>query len=243
MFALLFVAAVGLGPFAGVLGIGLHSAGSLAKLWSEAIETIEAGPLEAVAMTGAGRLKIVFHALLPDVLPALLSTASISGSSTSGPRPCSAWSAPAASPGSQEQRRPAGFRQRRDHHPDHSRDGDGDRPAERVAAPEADLTPADPNPHEPPQEAPAIEVRRLGKRYDGKPVLDELSFTVARGEVVVLLGPSGAGKTTLFRCLTPAGRGRRGRNPSARPGDPGAARRRAASRAAAMSGWCSSSII
>jgi phosphonate transport system permease protein len=74
VFALLFVAAVGLGPFAGVIGIGLHSAGSVAKLWSEAIETIEPGPLEAVAMTGAGRLKVVFHALLPDVLPALLST-------------------------------------------------------------------------------------------------------------------------------------------------------------------------
>jgi phosphonate transport system permease protein len=74
VFALLFVVAVGLGPFAGVLGIGLHSAGSIAKLWSEAIETMEPGPLEAVAMTGAGRLKIVFHALLPDVLPSLLST-------------------------------------------------------------------------------------------------------------------------------------------------------------------------
>jgi len=74
VFALLFVAAVGLGPFAGVIGIGLHSAGSVSKLWSEAIETIEPGPLEAVAMTGAGRLKVVFHALLPDVLPALLST-------------------------------------------------------------------------------------------------------------------------------------------------------------------------
>jgi phosphonate transport system permease protein len=74
VFALLFVAAVGLGPFAGVLGVGLHSAGSVAKLWSEAIEATEPGPLEAVAMTGAGRLKIVFYALLPDVLPALLST-------------------------------------------------------------------------------------------------------------------------------------------------------------------------
>jgi phosphonate transport system permease protein len=74
VFALLFVAAVGLGPFAGVLGVALHSAGSVAKLWSEAIETIEPGPLEAVAMTGAGRLEIVFYALLPDVLPALLST-------------------------------------------------------------------------------------------------------------------------------------------------------------------------
>jgi phosphonate transport system permease protein len=74
VFALLFVAAVGLGPFAGVMGIALHCTGSVAKLWSEAIETIEPGPLEAVAMTGAGRLKIVFYALLPDVLPSLLST-------------------------------------------------------------------------------------------------------------------------------------------------------------------------
>jgi phosphonate transport system permease protein len=73
VFALLFVAAVGLGPFAGVLGVGLHSAGSIAKLWSEAIETVERGPVEAAFMTGAGRLKVVFYALLPDVLPSLAS--------------------------------------------------------------------------------------------------------------------------------------------------------------------------
>lgn len=73
VFALLFVAAVGLGPFAGVLGIGLHSAGSIAKLWSEAIETAEPGPIEAAMLTGAGRLKIVVHALLPDVMPSLAS--------------------------------------------------------------------------------------------------------------------------------------------------------------------------
>lgn len=73
VFALIFVAAVGLGPFAGVLGIALHSAGSIAKLWAEAIETAEPGPLEAAAMTGAGRLKIVVYALLPDVLPAFTS--------------------------------------------------------------------------------------------------------------------------------------------------------------------------
>jgi phosphonate transport system permease protein len=45
VFALLFVAAVGLGPFAGVLGIALHTWGSTAKLWAEAIENIPAGPL------------------------------------------------------------------------------------------------------------------------------------------------------------------------------------------------------
>lgn len=73
VFALLFVAAVGLGPFAGVLGVGLHSAGTIAKLWSETIEAVEPGPLEAVALTGANRLKVIFYALLPDVLPSLTS--------------------------------------------------------------------------------------------------------------------------------------------------------------------------
>ena len=73
IFALLFVAAVGLGPFAGVLGIGLHSAGTIAKLWSEAIEAVEPGPLEAAALTGANRLKVISYALLPDILPNLTS--------------------------------------------------------------------------------------------------------------------------------------------------------------------------
>jgi phosphonate transport system permease protein len=73
VFALLFVAAVGLGPFAGVLGVGLNSAGSIAKLWSEAIEAVEPGPLEAAALTGANRLKVISYALLPDVLPNLTS--------------------------------------------------------------------------------------------------------------------------------------------------------------------------
>jgi phosphonate transport system permease protein len=75
IFALLFVAAVGLGPFAGVLGIGLHSAGTIAKLWSEAIEAVEPGPLEAAALTGANRLKVIRYALIPDVLPNLTSIA------------------------------------------------------------------------------------------------------------------------------------------------------------------------
>ena len=73
VFALIFVAAVGLGPFAGVLGVALHSAGSIAKLWSESIETVEPGPIEAVTMSGAGRLKVIRYALIPDVLPSLSS--------------------------------------------------------------------------------------------------------------------------------------------------------------------------
>jgi phosphonate transport system permease protein len=74
VFALLFVAAVGLGPFSGVLGVGVHTAGSIAKLWSEAIETVAIGPVEAAELTGAGRLKVFAHALLPDVMPQLSST-------------------------------------------------------------------------------------------------------------------------------------------------------------------------
>jgi phosphonate transport system permease protein len=73
VFALLFVAAVGLGPFAGVLGIALHTWGSTAKLWAEAIENIPPGPLEAAAATGASRLKVIAFALFPDVAPAMVS--------------------------------------------------------------------------------------------------------------------------------------------------------------------------
>jgi phosphonate transport system permease protein len=73
VFAILFVAAVGLGPFAGVLGMIIHSTGVIAKLNSEAIETVPNAPLEAAAMTGANRTKIVSYALLPSVLPSLAS--------------------------------------------------------------------------------------------------------------------------------------------------------------------------
>ncbi|WP_371866520.1 phosphonate ABC transporter, permease protein PhnE [Duganella alba] len=74
VFALLFVAAVGLGPFAGVLGIALHTWGSAAKLFADHIENAGTGPLEAVRTTGAGRGTAIVYALLPDLLPVLLST-------------------------------------------------------------------------------------------------------------------------------------------------------------------------
>lgn len=74
VFALLFVAAVGLGPFAGVLGIALHTWGSMGKLFSESIEAQPGGPLEAAELTGAGRLRTSSYTLLPDVLPSLTST-------------------------------------------------------------------------------------------------------------------------------------------------------------------------
>ncbi|WP_158808150.1 phosphonate ABC transporter, permease protein PhnE [Beijerinckia sp. L45] len=75
IFALLFVAAVGLGPFAGVLGIALHTWGSAAKLFSDTIENADLGPYDAIRATGAGRFPALAYALLPDLLPVLLSTA------------------------------------------------------------------------------------------------------------------------------------------------------------------------
>jgi phosphonate transport system permease protein len=73
IFALYFVAAVGLGPFAGVLGVALHTWGSMAKLYAEALENVNFGPVEAVAATGAGRVKTIVYALTPDVMPSLAS--------------------------------------------------------------------------------------------------------------------------------------------------------------------------
>jgi len=74
VFALLFVAAVGLGPFAGVLGIALHTWGSAAKLLADHIENAGTGALDAVRSTGAGRATAIVYALLPDILPVLLSS-------------------------------------------------------------------------------------------------------------------------------------------------------------------------
>jgi phosphonate transport system permease protein len=74
VFALLFVAAVGLGPFAGVLGIGLHTWGSAAKLIADQVETVRLDPLHAIETTGAGRLTAIVYALLPDIAPVVLST-------------------------------------------------------------------------------------------------------------------------------------------------------------------------
>jgi phosphonate transport system permease protein len=69
VFALLFVAAVGLGPFAGMLGVALHSAGSVAKLWSEAMENADPRPSEAILAVGGTRLHVAVFALMPQTLP------------------------------------------------------------------------------------------------------------------------------------------------------------------------------
>ncbi|MDP1748609.1 MAG: ABC transporter permease subunit, partial [Reyranella sp.] len=67
--ALIFVAAVGLGPFAGVLAIALHGAGMLGKFFAEAIEEIDEGPLDALRAAGAGTLQRIVFGVLPQVLP------------------------------------------------------------------------------------------------------------------------------------------------------------------------------
>jgi len=71
--AIVFVIAVGIGPFAGVLALGLHTIVSLAKLYSEQVESIMSGPLEAVQATGANRLQTIVYAVIPQIIPPYIS--------------------------------------------------------------------------------------------------------------------------------------------------------------------------
>jgi phosphonate transport system permease protein len=75
VFALIFVAAVGLGPFAGVLAIALHATGMLAKFCAEEVEGVDRGPIEAMQATGAGRLQVILFGIVPQVVPAFVSYA------------------------------------------------------------------------------------------------------------------------------------------------------------------------
>ncbi len=67
--ALLFIVAVGLGPLAGVLAITLNTAGVLAKLFSEAVESIDKGPVEGVRATGGSGLHEIVWGVIPQVAP------------------------------------------------------------------------------------------------------------------------------------------------------------------------------
>jgi len=73
VYALFFVAAVGLGPFPGVLAVMVYTATVLAKLYSEAIEAIEPGPVEAVRATGATTMQVLRWGVLPQLVPQFLS--------------------------------------------------------------------------------------------------------------------------------------------------------------------------
>jgi len=75
VWALVFVTAVGLGPFPGGLAITVHSVGMLGRLFAEVIEDMDMGPVEALTTTGASRVQIFSHAVVPGVLPSLLGIA------------------------------------------------------------------------------------------------------------------------------------------------------------------------
>ena len=67
--AIVFVVIVGLGPFAGMLALAVHSIAALAKLYSEVIEGIDPGPIEAVRATGANWVQTVRYAVIPQIIP------------------------------------------------------------------------------------------------------------------------------------------------------------------------------
>jgi phosphonate transport system permease protein len=73
VWALMFVAAVGLGPMPGILALGVHTSGVLVKLFSEGIENIQREPLDALTATGAGIVKAIRYAVLPQTTPFFVS--------------------------------------------------------------------------------------------------------------------------------------------------------------------------
>ena len=73
VFAMLFVVAVGLGPFAGVLALWVHTTGILAKLFSEAVEAIDPQPVEGIRSTGANALEEIVYGVIPQVMPLWIS--------------------------------------------------------------------------------------------------------------------------------------------------------------------------
>jgi phosphonate transport system permease protein len=75
IWALIFVSAVGLGPMAGILALGIHTSGVLCKLLSEGNEAIDPGPVEALTTTGAGFIKVLVFAVIPQTMPHFISMA------------------------------------------------------------------------------------------------------------------------------------------------------------------------
>jgi phosphonate transport system permease protein len=72
IWALIFVAAVGLGSFPGALALAVHSIGMLGRLFAETIEEMEMGPVEALTLTGASRAQVFSQAIVPGIAPSLL---------------------------------------------------------------------------------------------------------------------------------------------------------------------------
>jgi phosphonate transport system permease protein len=75
VFALMFVVAVGLGPFAGVMALFVHTSGILGKLFSEVVEAIDPRPVEGIRATGANHLEEIAYGVIPQVMPMWVSYA------------------------------------------------------------------------------------------------------------------------------------------------------------------------
>lgn len=73
IWAIIFSVWVGIGPYAGMIALLVHSIASNAKLYSEAIEGIEEGPIEAIVATGANRVQVVWYAVVPQIVLPFLS--------------------------------------------------------------------------------------------------------------------------------------------------------------------------
>ena len=73
VWALFFVSAVGLGALAGVLAIAVRSVGFIAKMSAEAIEDLDPRPVEAIRAVGGSEFQVFIYAILPQVLPAMIS--------------------------------------------------------------------------------------------------------------------------------------------------------------------------
>lgn len=69
IYVIVFAVWVGIGPFAGVLALTIHTIAALGKLYSEQVESISEGPLEAITATGASRVQTVVYAVVPQVVP------------------------------------------------------------------------------------------------------------------------------------------------------------------------------
>jgi phosphonate transport system permease protein len=73
IWAIIALIVVGLGPFAGILALTVHSIAALGKLYSEAIEGIDPGPIEALQAVGANRLQTIMFAVVPQMIPPFVS--------------------------------------------------------------------------------------------------------------------------------------------------------------------------
>lgn len=70
--ALIFVAAVGLGPFPGVLAVAFHSVGMLGKFLAESIESVDTDPIDALTATGAGKIQVFVFSVVPQIMPSFV---------------------------------------------------------------------------------------------------------------------------------------------------------------------------